>query len=175
MWFKYIIINDLKILPYIIYNIKMYSEDIYHPADPNDYELSPQEVMLQDSKSMDRGYTYVYRKVLNKKGELKNKKIDIYTTSGVGNFIRDAETGEYYNNKVGSKDEDLFFKVGLSTGECKSANGSNTLFYLSPQHYSNHLHVELNESIVSKWEEKRDLALKNLKNNEKKSSLVEVN
>ena len=121
----------------------MYSEDNYYPADQSDYYLSPQEKTLQDSKSIDRGYTFVYRKMLNKKGKLRNKKIDIYTTttSGIRNLIRDAETGQYYNNRVGTADEDLFFKVMLSTGECKSANGSNTLFYLSPQHYSNHLNL----------------------------------
>jgi len=120
--------------------------------------------VLQDSKSMDRGYTYVYRKVLNKQGKLKNKKIDIYTTSGVGNFIRDAETGEYYNNKVGSKDEDLFFKVILATGECKSSNGSSTLFFSSPQHYASHMRCEVDPILISNWEQKRNRRLAELKN-----------
>lgn len=142
----------------------MYSEDNYYPADQSDYYLSPQEKTLQDSKSIDRGYTFVYRKMVNKKGKLKNKKIDIYTTSGIGNLIRDAETGQYYNNRVGTSDEDLFFKVMLSTGECKSANGSNTLFYLSPQHYSNHLNVKLDDSIISAWKEKYSVAFKNKHN-----------
>jgi hypothetical protein len=138
----------------------MYKDDDFNPIAPNDYELTPQEEMLQESKNIDKGYTFVYRKVLDKRDVYKTRKIEIYTTSGVGNYIRNAETGEYYNNKVGSKDEDLFLKVALSTGECKSKNGSNILFYLSPQQYSNHLHVQLDDSFISNWEEKRRQRLK---------------
>jgi hypothetical protein len=138
----------------------MYKDDDFNPIAPNDYELTPQEEMIQESKNIDKGYTFVYRKVLDKRDVYKKRKIEIYTTSGVGNYIRDAETGEYYNNKVGSKDEDLFLKVALSTGECKSKNGSNVLFYLSPQQYSNHFHVQLDDSFISSWEEKRRQRLK---------------
>jgi hypothetical protein len=142
----------------------MYKDDDFNPIAPNDYELTPQEEMLQESKNIDKGYTFVYRKVLDKRDVYKKRKIEIYTTSGVGNYIRDAETGEYYNNKVGSKDEDLFLKVALSTGECKSKNGSNILFYLSPQQYSNHFNVQLDDSFISSWEEKRRQRLKTRNN-----------
>jgi len=142
----------------------MYKDDDFNPIAPNDYELTPQEEMLQESKNIDNGYTFVYRKVLDKRDVYKKRKIEIYTTSGVGNYIRDAETGEYYNNKVGSKDEDLFLKVALSTGECKSKNGSNILFYLSPQQYSNHFNVQLDDSFISSWEEKRRQRLKTRNN-----------
>lgn len=138
----------------------MYQDEYLNPSDL-DYtynELSPKE-QLQESKNMDRGYNVIYRRVMRKDGKIKNKKIEIYTTSGIGSRIRDAETGDYYQNIVGSKDEDLFFKVGLSTGECKSANGSSTLFFLSPQHYATHLHCELNPDMITAWEEKRNARL----------------
>ena len=136
----------------------MYQEDYYNPADPNDYE-NDIDKLFDKSKRMDKGYNVIYRKVQKKDGRLKNQKVEIYTTSGVGNHIRDAETGQYLQHIVGSKDEDLFFKVVLSTGECKSTNGSNTLFYISPQHYMNHLHSELSPEIVSAWEEKHNARL----------------
>ena len=104
----------------------MYQEDYFNPTDPNEYD--DVDKLLDKSKRMDKGYNVIYRQVQKKDGNLKKQKIDIYTTSGVGNRIRDAETGQYFSNYVGSKDEDLFFKVVLATGECRSANGSNTLF-----------------------------------------------
>lgn len=142
----------------------------YNPADPNDIdnEINVQDT-LANSLANDKGLNIVYRKVVSSKtGRLKNKRIYVYTSNGVGNKIRDAETGQYYNNKVGSKDEDLFFKVILATGECKSANGSSTLFFMSPNHYMNYLHGELNQDIIDKWEIKRNkrLAEMNLHKNE---------
>jgi len=154
----------------------MYTEENYNPADSNDYDNEARNnAALDDPKIMDRGYNVIYRKVMRKDGKLKNKKIEIYTTSGVGNHIRDAETGEYYPNLVGSKDEDLFYKVGLSTGECKSANGSSTLFYLSPQHYATHLHSSVEPEHVQAWEAKRKARLAELNlNNKTNFNVIEV-
>ena len=141
----------------------MYQEDNYSPIDSNDYD-DEIENMLDKSKRMDKGYNAVYRIVQRKDGRLKRTKIDVYTSSGTGNRIRDAETGEYFPNIVGSKDEDLFFKIALSTGECKSINGSNTLFYSSPQHFMNHLHNDLSPEIISAWDEKHNARLIELRN-----------
>lgn len=141
-------------------------ENDYNPADPNDIEneVNLQNDVLADALKTDRGLNFVYRKFISQKtGKLKNKRILVYTTSGVGNRIRDAETGDYYPNRVGSKDEDLFFKVILATGECKSANGSSTLFYISPQHYMTHLNTEVNQDIIEKWEQKRNNRLAEMK------------
>lgn len=142
----------------------MYQEDNYNPADPNDYdnELIRKENILENSNSMDRGYNVIYRNVIGKDEKIKKRKIRVYTSSDIGNHIRDAETGEYYPNLVGSKDEDLFYKVGLSTGECNSANGSNTLFYLSPQHYASHLHCNIDPEHIETWELKRKARLDQL-------------
>ena len=142
----------------------MYQEDFYNPVDPNEYDDAQLEDMFDKAKRMDKGYNVIYRKVPRKyDGKLKNKKIEIYTSSGTGSCIRDAETGEYYPNIVGSKDEELFFKVALSTGECTSANGSNILFFVSPQHYANHLQCEVDPKLVAVWEEKRDTRLIEIK------------
>ena len=91
------------------------------------------------------------------------KKYEIYTSGVTGNHIRDAESGEYFNYKIGSQDEDLFFKVSLATGECKSANGFSTLFYMSPQHSENHLQMNINPILVAAWEKKRDARLIQMK------------
>lgn len=141
----------------------MYQEDYYNPVDQNDYDDLDEDRMFEKAKYQDKGYNVIYRKALRKDGTQYNKKIEIYTSNYSGNHIRDAETGEYLNYFVGSKDEDLFFKVILATGECTSANGSHTLFYASPQHCANHLQRDVDPKSAVTWEEKRDARLLELK------------
>jgi hypothetical protein len=142
---------------------------------PNDREII-NNMMLDEEKDIekamlslkkkDRGYNKVYRMIPRASdGKIINTKIDVYTTGYIGSRIRDAETGEYYNYNVGSRHEDLFFKVALATGECNSKNGSSTLFYISPHHYMSHLNVDLDDSVINSWEEKRNIFLKNNKVN----------
>lgn len=117
---------------------------------------------IDEVKKIDRGFNTVTRRVIRNDGKIKNKKINVFTSNGTGFKIRDAETGDYTNYIVGSKDEDLFYKVGLSTGELNSLNGSNTLFYASPRHYMNHLYCEINPEDIATWEEKRNNRMKEL-------------
>ena len=76
---------------------------------------------------------------------------------------------------VGNADEDLFFKVVLATGECKSKNGSSTLFYLSPRHYMSHQNCQVSEDDVQRWQEKRDARYKTKSSMKTKNMLVIVN
>jgi hypothetical protein len=150
----------------------MYQEDFWNPADQNDYD---EENVYDNVKRIDKGYNVIYRNAFRKDGRSYRKKIDVYTSSGTGKRIRDAETGEYLNYIVGSSDEDLFFKVTLATGECKSVNGSNTLFYISPEHYANHLQCDINPANALTWEEKRNARLIEIKRSKnKKFESVEV-
>ena len=138
------------------------------------YSSGSQKNQLDKIKKADRGYNKIWRNVI-KNDKLKRTKIEIYTSSGVGNHIRDAETGEYYPYIVGSADEDLFFSVILATGECRSKNGSNTLFYLSPEKYMNHLHTQLDDHVIKLWKEKRDnRARERAVHKEKKQNLSSV-
>lgn len=141
----------------------MYQEDYYNPTEPNDYDIPDNQKILDKTKRIDLGYNVIYRKAVKKDGRKYDKKIEIYTSGGVGTRIRDAESGEYLNHIVGSRDEDLFFKTVLATGECRSTNGSYTLFYASPQHYANHLQINLDSQTISAWEKKRDARLLELK------------
>jgi len=151
--------------------------DYYNPHDDNDSLNSKLEKinLLEESKAIDRGYSKVYRYVENDRGNVKRIKIELYTSGDMGSNIRDAESGDYYKYKVGSLDEELFFKVALSTGECKSANGSNILFYTSPNHFMNHLNEEVSEDIVGKWQERHDRRFKIVESMKKpKTSLVMI-
>jgi hypothetical protein len=129
--------------------------DRYHPTEINDYD-SANGNELDRLKSVDRGYSFVYRNVIRKDGEIKRTKIGIYTSGDFGSTIRDAVTGHYYTEKVGSYGEHLFFKVGLSTGECKPKNGNTTLFFLSPEQYEKHLSTTVSEEVKNEWNNKRD-------------------
>jgi hypothetical protein len=110
-------------------------------------------------KSLDTGYGYVYRYRINNNGIEKRVKIDCYSSSDTGTYIRNAETGQYYKYKVGSKDEDRLFKLSLSTGVLKTTNGSSILFYDSPEQYERHLSDILSDEIKEKWMNKRSFFL----------------
>ena len=156
--------------------------EIYNPNEANDTNENSIGGKFASNKELDMirssdvGYNKMYRQVPRASDDkLIKKKIDFYTSGIVGSNIRDAETGEYYSEFVGSKYEDLYFKVSLSTGECKSLNGSHTLFYLSPQHYERHLYVDMNEDIINNWEEKKNALVVKMKNNKTRSTNKNTN
>ena len=129
--------------------------DQFIPVDSEETFYNKNEL---NKKSIDRGYNKIWRNVY-KNGKLKKTGIELYTTGCCGSNIRDAETGEYYQHIVGTADEDLYFKVILATGECNSKNGSSTLFYLSPKHYSDHFGVNSNrftDDFIAEWNKRRD-------------------
>ncbi len=151
----------------------MYSEPY---DDANYYESQDNllETIQEQTKQADRGYNVFYKTVVLPNGLTKKKQVAFYTSGNTGNYIRDAETGGYTNYLVGSKDEDLFFKVSESTGKCNSKNGSNTLFYSSPNHYASHLDLYINNNIdVTWWEEKRYKRMEE-KKMEKKPRIIVV-
>jgi hypothetical protein len=140
--------------------------EIYNPNEANDNNensiggkfASNKELDLM--KSSDVGYNKIYRQVPRQSDDkLIKKKINFYATGIVGSNIRDAESGDYYKFLVGSKEEDLYFKVSLATGECKSKNKSHTLFYLSPAHYTSHMYTDVTDTIIINWENKREKCL----------------
>jgi len=124
--------------------------DRFSPTEENEFETGDNDVQRMLNLN-DKGYTTVYRTTVRADGRPKQSKIALYTSGGVGTQIRDAETGHFYNRLVGSKHEDGFFKVSLATGECRSKNGSSTLFFASPSHYFSHMKVSINDNAERKW------------------------
>jgi hypothetical protein len=129
-------------------------DDRYAPLESNDYDDSNhnQQGALKNVKSLNRGY---HKIMINTVINNKKKKIElgVYGSGSHESPIRNAETGEYYKYKVGTMDEDLFFKVMISTGEVPS--GPLTLFYDSPEHYERHQYLELDNYTKKRWEEKK--------------------
>ena len=135
--------------------------DYYDPV-PNDTfdDLGSNKDLLNEAKNMDKGYAKIAGFVERADGSLKNIQMDIYTTGFIGSRIRDAETGEYYRELVGSLDEDLYFKLKMTACKLKSKNGSSTLFYNSPDSCMRHLHIEIPQNIINQWELKNSMRLK---------------
>lgn len=134
--------------------------DMFHPSYENLLDSDNMDKRLASFKGNDVGYNKVTKMVPKSDGRLKRKNVEMYTSSCIGSNIRDAESGQYYHHLVGSADEDLYFKISYSTGECNSTNSSNTLFYLSPRHCMDHLNIDLNQETIGRWEEKKNERLR---------------
>ncbi len=107
-----------------------------------------QKKMMDEVKKADKGYSKIYRY-----SDGKKKTIEIYATDLTpGNRIRGAIGGSYYSNfKVGSKDEDIFYKVALCTAECRE-NGA--FFFDNPEQYERHMCTTVSQSDKEIWYEK---------------------
>ena len=120
----------------------------------NNHTINDDSSELTKFKQIDKNYHFIYRMAPFERNGIvtyKKKRIGVYTSGDIGSKIRDAETGEYYNYTVGSKYENLYFSVRLSSGECNGKYNLPTLFFLSPQHYEKYLHNNVSEDVVYKW------------------------
>ena len=125
-------------------------DDRFNSVETNDFINSNQNQLnaLSRVQSLNRGYHKLARTVLINN---RNKKIElgVYGSGSHESQIRNAETGEYYKYKVGTMDEDLFFKAMISTGEVPS--GPLTLFYDSPSQYENHQLTKVSTEVKQNW------------------------
>lgn len=131
----------------------------YYETEHLDDFVDNKNDLLNEAKNLDKGHAKIWGYIERPDGSLKEAKIDIYTTGYAGSHIRDAESGEYYSEVVGSLDENLYFKMSMVTGYLRAKNESNILFYKSPDHCMRHLHIDISPEIVSKWQDKRDQRL----------------
>jgi len=140
-------------------------DDTINLLEPTNFN---QQTALKKVQNLNRGYHKIMINVLVNN---KNKKVElgVYASGCHESPIRNAETGEYYKYKVGSMDEDLFFKFIIATGELSS--GPLTLFYDSPEHCERHQEILLNNLTKRKWAVKRQCRLDVLSQLSKKSRL----
>lgn len=127
----------------------MYQDDYLNECMNDDFdEPKSKKEIFEDMKKADKGYYSWTRPV---PGSRKPHKIEAYSSGDVGSRIRDAITGDRYRNYlVGSKNEDLFFKVRICTGEF-SGREAPTLFYSSPEEYERHSRSVLGEELKNQW------------------------
>lgn len=164
--------------------LKMYYDDIYHPvADDgaidrdllsdedetiisrsyiNKSDRARRRKMLEDIKKMDPGYRSFYTYTDNAETN-ERIRVEVYSTDTTpGVKIRDAITGSRYNQKVGSYDEDLYFKVRMSIFKDNSV--STTLFYDSPEAFERHQHTTVKPEEKERWVEKQQERMYVLRN-----------
>jgi hypothetical protein len=158
----------------------MYYDDIYHPvADDgaidhdllsddetiitrsymNKSERARRKKMLDDIKKSDPGYRCFY--TYNENNE--RVKVEVYSTDTTpGVKIRDAITGSRCNQKVGSYDEDLFFKVRMPVFADNSV--ATTVYYDSHEAFERHQHISLKSEEKTRWVEKQQERMYVLRN-----------
>jgi len=129
----------------------------FHPTEDNDIEdfdiTGKSLYSLQNLKSSDKRF-HKQRKTIQietENGNLVRKQvvIEYYSSGPTGSNIRNAQTGVYTKDIVGSKQEDLYFKVTLTD------NQPLTLFYDSPEQYERHQRVKLSHETKEHWFNKR--------------------
>lgn len=97
------------------------------------------------AKKQDKGYEKKVKIVKDKK-----VVIDTYHSNDTpGSIIRHAVTGFWLNARVGSIQENLYFKVRDNTSK-----DTRSLYYDSPEEYERHMFLTLSTDIKGKWTEK---------------------
>jgi len=102
--------------------------------------------------------TLNYHTVMRKHGPVNY----FSTRYAPGSRIRHAVSGAVELARVGSVDEDAFFKVCMSTCELNDQTGSKQhahhgkfLYYDSPEQYERHFKVQLSPDVVMRWHNKQ--------------------
>lgn len=95
----------------------------------------------------------LYHKIVRSGGS-KLEKVGLYSTNMTpGASIRDAITGLTDSIcRVGTRYEDLFFKVVFATGEFGSE--PKTAFFDSPEHVERHLNISISQQNKDNWTNK---------------------
>lgn len=108
--------------------------------------------MMNEIKEMgDKNYHIIYRKSRG-----KMNKIGLFASGVRGNTIRNAVSGQRYSGHVvGSKSEDFYYKVQVSTGEITSNGDSISVFYDSPEQYEKHFGTLVEQSCKERWLSKK--------------------
>ena len=141
----------------------MYYEDLMLTVNDNDnnsVDLKKNKLM-ENMRPRDKNYVKINKNVNTKWRDNKyyeHVTLELYGSNGVGTRIRNAVSGSKTPYLVGSRHEDLFFKVTESSG----VNGRKEplqLYYDSPEQYENHFFVLLDSSVKSNWH-KRNLIAK---------------
>ena len=101
--------------------------------------------LMEELKKADKGYNKTYR--YNGK---KRIAVEFYTTNITpGSKIRNAITGVYQNFLVGSRSEDLFYKVANVSDVCR--NDQHVMFFDTPEQYERHFYTTVSQPCKEEW------------------------
>ena len=133
-----------------------YYSDIFSPEDvcAPTVEITKNKFTLTEMKKANNENFCTIKLQLNKKWKghyLRSMTVSYYKTlPQCGSRIIHAITGDELQGRVGSLDEDRYFKVKMAAyGETNNGN----IFYLSPTEYENHQYCELSQTTIDKLKE----------------------
>ena len=135
----------------------LYEDDMCHPLNQEcEPILSKNETnkkvkkIMSDIYQNNKGFHLIKRQ--SKDGKMHN--VEVFSSGCQGNIIRNAISGSYYyGDRVGSKQEDLYYKVCISTGEV--GKDTISLFYDSPEQYERHMYATVDSENKQRWLEKQ--------------------
>ena len=158
----------------------MYEPDFYAPNfDEGEYIEKDKEKGKLNSKKviteMKREDAHFYRihhasNIWMNEQFYKQLFIECYSSGNTGAHIRDAVTGDFTRYIVGSRDEDLFFKVRDATGIMSTRGDSGSFFYMSPEQCENNRYCEIDKSVKDAWNIKYTEAVKRIQLEDEKAS-----
>ena len=136
----------------------LYEDDMYHPLNQEcepiishsfDNNTKVKKIMSNVYQS-NKGFHLIKRQSKDK----KQHNVEVYVSGDQGSTIRNAISGSYYYGyRVGSKQEDSYFKVSISTGEL--GKEQVTLFYETPEQYERHMYTVVDPESKQMWLEKQ--------------------
>jgi hypothetical protein len=154
--------DDADEMKFHDYNEDDEFEEVNHQySDDGDSSVSTykkkQRKLWTKMNSTDKDFRKISKKINGKKVE-----IGLYSSSNTpGSIIKDAIQGSNCGIfRVGSRDEDLFFKVKISTGE--TGRNGETFFFDSPEQYERHLKEIISQPIKEAWTNKFVIAQKTI-------------
>lgn len=115
---------------------------------------------MTDMDTQQDGFTRNKVKTRNDKRRRRGNRVPISFASDVhGMNIRNAATGSFYDERVGTLDERKFFKVvGKSTFKMNSEGvvldegyNMSSFYYDTPEQYEQHKNVVLAQDVKDKW------------------------
>jgi hypothetical protein len=135
----------------------LYEDDMCHPLNQecepvtSSYETNTKvKKIMSDIHQNTKGFHLIKRQ--GKDGKWHN--VEVFSSGSQGSTIRNAISGSYYHgDRVGSKNEDFYYKVGISTGDV--GRDSITLFYDSPEQYERHMYTTVSSEHKQMWSEKQ--------------------
>lgn len=127
-----------------------YEEDFHNQVDYDDLD----EISV---KANSRKINRVFEDTEDSKRHIikgKNKKnVVIFSSGSSGSKIRNAMSGAYTNDIVGSAVEDLYYRVSYAVG-----SENKKLYYDSPEQYEKHFGCDIDKDVSNGSELKKQWA-----------------
>ena len=136
----------------------LYEDDMCHPLNQecepvisSRFENNTKvKKIMNNVYQSNKGFHLIKRQSKDK----KSHNVEIFVSGDQGSTIRNAISGSYcHGHRVGSKQEDLYFKVSIST--CELGRESVVLFYDTPEQYERHMYVTVEPESKQAWLEKQ--------------------